>query len=658
MRIKNYLYVLSLALLCLFSCNSDDSDGGTPPITYTVSFDTGEGSTVEDQIVEEGGTAIRPEDPTRDGYSFEGWYKDEALTTAFDFTTEVTEDLTLYAKWEIITYTITFDTGEGSAVEDQIVEHGGTATRPEDPIRDGFSFEGWFTEQELTTEFDFATEVIEDLTLYAKWEEIITYTVSFDTDEGSAVEDQIVEEGGTATRPEDPTRDGYSFEGWFTEQALTTEFDFTTEVTEDLTLYAKWEEIITYTVSFDTDEGSAVEDQTVEEGATATRPEDPTRNGYSFEEWYTDEALTTEFDFATEVTENLTLFAKWMFLPANKAALADLLDSGTDPTLINTRLITDMSFLSLGSSFNGDISGWDVSNVTNMREMFRDATSFNGDISGWDVSKVTDMAYLFDNATSFDQNLSGWDVSNVTNMRDMFRAATSFNGDLSGWDVSSVTTMREMFQNATSFNGDLSGWDVSNVTDMYQMFRETPFNGDISGWSVSNVTNIEGMFRDATSFDQDLSGWNVSNVTDMAYIFRGATSFNGNISGWNVSNVTNMREMFRDATSFNGDISGWDVSKVTDMAYLFDNATSFDQNLSGWDVSNVTNMRDMFRAATSFNGDLSGWDVSNVTNMQNMFQNAASFDQDLSGWDVSGKNTTNMFLGATAMQEAHYPQGL
>ena len=154
----------------------------------------------------------------------------------------------------------------------------------------------------------------------------------------------------------------------------------------------------------------------------------------------------------------------------------------------------------------GDISGWDVSNVTDMGNMFEWTESFNGDLSKWDVSNVRDMKMMFWGAKSFDGDLSKWNVSNVTNMRGMFSHAHKFNGDLSKWNVSNVTNMGGMFVNAKSFDGDLSKWDVSNVTDMGFMFSNAEkFNGDLSKWDVSNVTDMDHMFRGAESFNGDLS---------------------------------------------------------------------------------------------------------------------------------------------------------
>ena len=113
-------------------------------------------------------------------------------------------------------------------------------------------------------------------------------------------------------------------------------------------------------------------------------------------------------------------------------------------------------------------------------------------------------------------HISYWDVSRVTNMRDMFYSS-KFDGDISKWNVSNVTDMGCMFQNS-KFNGYISKWDVSNVTLMSYMFTNSKFNGDISKWDVSNVTHMDGMFY-LSKFNGYISKWDVSNVTDMSYMF-------------------------------------------------------------------------------------------------------------------------------------------
>ena len=140
---------------------------------------------------------------------------------------------------------------------------------------------------------------------------------------------------------------------------------------------------------------------------------------------------------------------------------------------------------------NGDISNWDVSNVTSMNLMFYHS-NFNGDISNWDVSNVTDMSGMFQGSL-FNGDISNWDVSKVYLINCMF-CLSQFNGDASNWDVSSVTYMDNMF-NSSQFTGDISNWDVSSVTNMTQMFWNSVFNQDLFNWNVINVTECTSFSR-------------------------------------------------------------------------------------------------------------------------------------------------------------------
>jgi len=256
--------------------------------------------------------------------------------------------------------------------------------------------------------------------------------------------------------------------------------------------------------------------------------------------------------------------------------------------------------------------------VTDMEDLFGvydnyDYGSYDENISGWDVSNVTDMSGMFLNAKYFNQDIGGWDVSKVTDMSSMFHGATSFNQPIGGWDVSKVTSMKSMFNSAENFNQPIGGWDVSNVISMHSMFTyAVSFNRDIGRWDVSNVTNTSGMFNGATSFNQDIGEWDVSKITEMICMFCKAESFNQDIGGWNVSNVEQMKNMFMGATLFNRDIGRWNVSSVTSMWSMFQNATSFNQDIGEWNVSSVANMKSMFYGAESFNKDTSIWDVSKV----------------------------------------------
>ena len=137
---------------------------------------------------------------------------------------------------------------------------------------------------------------------------------------------------------------------------------------------------------------------------------------------------------------------------------------------LNVSGITDMSHLFEETRYNGDISKWDTSNVTNMRCMFRFAKSFNQPIGDWNVDKVTDMSYMFFNASTFNQYIGDWDVSSVTNMHLMFNCAKKFNQPISNWNVSNVTDMFRMFCNAENFNQDISSWNISDKVNRLYMF--------------------------------------------------------------------------------------------------------------------------------------------------------------------------------------------
>ena len=107
----------------------------------------------------------------------------------------------------------------------------------------------------------------------------------------------------------------------------------------------------------------------------------------------------------------------------------------------------------------GLIEHWDVSQVTNMNNLFFRQSNFNEDISQWNVGQVTDMGSMFEGAKRFNQQLSTWDVGQVTTMMGMFKEASSFNQPLSTWDVSQVTDLSGMFYGASSFNQPLADWE-------------------------------------------------------------------------------------------------------------------------------------------------------------------------------------------------------
>ena len=236
--------------------------------------------------------------------------------------------------------------------------------------------------------------------------------------------------------------------------------------------------------------------------------------------------------------------------------------------------------------------------------MFLGATSFNQDISKWDVSKVEKMSKMFDRAISFNGDISNWNVENVVEFDEMFKDATSFNQNIGDWKLNKLISTTGMFHGALSFNQNLNNWNVSNTQYMQRMFKGAiAFNGKIDNWNTSKVTNMNEIFMEAKTFNQNISDWDVSNVKSMIRMFKEAVSFNQNIGNWNVSNVNRFDETFKGAENFNNDISSWNVSKAKNMSGMFNGAKNFNFNISNWNVKNVTENSAIFKNALVFNED-------------------------------------------------------
>ncbi|ETT50106.1 InlB B-repeat-containing protein [Paenibacillus sp. FSL H7-689] len=299
------------------------------PITYTVTFESNGGSLVTEQTVNEGAVATAPGAPMLEGYTFDGWYSDSELMIPYGFTEGVIANVMLYGKWTKNSYTVSFNSNNGSSVSSQSVSEGDTAVVPDAPTRAGHVFEGWYSDAGLNESYSFMTPVMNNLTLYAKWTAI--YTVTFNSNGGSLVAEQNMQTGGNATEPAVPTRDGYVFNGWYSDAGLNEAYSFTTSVTGNLTLYAKWT-FNSRTVDFDSNGGAAVGSQTVVTGDKAVAPAALKWAGYRFEGWYSDRDLKIAYDFMTPVTSNITLYAKWTM--TSWLQVGDLLDLNSKSNVI------------------------------------------------------------------------------------------------------------------------------------------------------------------------------------------------------------------------------------------------------------------------------------------------------------------------------------
>lgn len=220
---------------------------------YTVYFETNDGTPVYPITVTEGGIILKSPTTVRSGFIFKGWYTDPDFSIPFEFGsygTRVYSDMSLYAKWEaeVVNHIVQFVSNGGSYVPMQAVLDGDAIFRPEDPIKNGYDFGGWYMNDSLTVLYDFDQPVTSNLILYAGWTEIDTpttyYTVTFEANGGTPSHPSVTIDAGTSFGQYIPwaTRPYYTFLGWNTSPygggAIFTD---TTIVNSNMTVYAMWQ---------------------------------------------------------------------------------------------------------------------------------------------------------------------------------------------------------------------------------------------------------------------------------------------------------------------------------------------------------------------------------------------------------------------------------
>ena len=267
------------------------------PTVYTVTYvlydGTNSGSNPASYTIE---GEITLAAATKDGYSFGGWFTDSAFENAIDkIALGSTGNMTLYAKW-YYTGTVTFETNGGSNIEPITQEYGTVLNAPEDPVRDHYTFAGWYSDEALQNEYVFSTMPDIDFTLYAKWEAVeysITYVLN--GGENGLNPDVYTVESAFDFAP--ATKTGHTFVAWYTLPDFTSApvSSIAAGTFGDMTLYANYS-INSYTISFDSAGGSAVTSITQEYNTAVSAPAAPSRNGYSFNGWLTDEGEAFVFD--------------------------------------------------------------------------------------------------------------------------------------------------------------------------------------------------------------------------------------------------------------------------------------------------------------------------------------------------------------------------
>lgn len=282
------------------------------------------------------------------------------------------------------TYRINFITDGGSKIESMEVVKGVIPTKPADPVKEGFEFVGWYADAELTEEYLFDKGLMKNIVIYAKWAKLFTITFESNCDE--VVEPIEVKEGDVIIRPQ-ITNDELTLIGWYLDAEFENEYDFKQTVTSNLVLYAKWVDTAeVFTVTFDAGEGYEVESQSVLYSNTVTKPDELKSVAHKVTGWYLDAELTNEYDFSTEVTKDLVLYAKW-------EQYVYLLSTSTNRNWV---------------AYNNNIK-----EQTNKEIEYIDRTQayMVGDDNGWKVLPIYELGVLNDAGDDFDPYTGTWNFT-------------------------------------------------------------------------------------------------------------------------------------------------------------------------------------------------------------------------------------------------------
>ena len=454
---------------------------------YVVTFDMQNGEPKFEQLVKKGNRVYEPSDPKNEGYIFLGWYRENEL---YDFTKVVKNNMTLVAKWEKDDYVkVSFETVGGNTIEPISVKKGEKVTRPIDPKKTGHTFKMWTLNG---VAFNFETPITEDITLLATYEDV--YSVYFDSNGGSKVASGTVK-GGKVAKPEDPTRKGYKFLGWYLEDKA---YDFSSEVKDNMTLKAKWLLENAYI-------------KTRAKGANSKliglSSEIISNEFQTYPSWSLDYSINKVIVGATKPTTGIVKSEDWSSSKDNSVK-AYIVKSGTkynlliaaeDPrTIIN--LPSDSSYL--------------------FADLFADSITFNSNVNS---KNVTNMAYMFSFSAS-NINLKNLNTSNVTNMSGMFSLLFPVNSHF--WPEVLIEDK-----------------DIEKFFHQIEPYVMTTIQG-IESLNISKVKDMSYMFTGQWFNSLDLSKWNTENVTDMSYMFAGINANKLDLSNFKMTKVQYDENMF------------------------------------------------------------------------------------------------------------------
>ena len=519
--------------------------------------------------------------PLRTGYTFSGWYLDTQTMMPYVFGTMPAEDVTLYGYWIANQYTITFETNGGSSISAITQDFGTSVNEPLDPIKEGYSLNNWYSDPELTQVYVFTTMPAEDITLYAQWS-INQYTITFESNEGSIVPSITQDYDTLVTEPNSPTREGYTFIGWYVDIALSEIYIFSTMPAEDIILYAKWS-VNQYTINFESNGGSLVSAITQDYGTSVSEPVAPTKEGYTLMAWYLDIELTQLYTFTTMSAENITLYAKWElntysvnYFFMDQDIVSDLpLNPGE--TIIQ---ISNGVFHSSALTSHGRLFTWGVNNNGQL-----------GDGTGVQKSNLTEITHMFvlnPGETIIQISMGGYHSSALTSHGRVFTWGGNTSGQLGNnqtfnlWEPTDITGHFNLEVGETVTYLSMGVLHSSAITSLGRLFMwgdnsygQLGNNSTIHSSLPIDITNQFNLAVDEEIIDVSLGQFHSSALTSLGRVFTwGRNHFNQLGNGTSIDqftpfDITSGFSLAIDESIIKVELGGVNSSAITSSGRLF-----------------------------------------------------------------------------------------
>ena len=613
-------------------------------------------------------------------------------------------------------YTVTFDSDGGSEVSAQSVKYGEYATAPEDPVREGYIFCGWYQVRTDGTledrKYDFASQVYGNITLKAVWQ--IPYHLKAGNDIHSIFAYGVHGIKAKHFAKAENAPESVEFYLDLAERDVPVWYDTAAEtiyyyIPEDKKLILNEDSHYMFGMNFtslesidtsDFDTSNVINMHQMFYNCSSLETIDlssfDTSNVTDMSEMFYYSSKLKELDLSSFDTRNVTtMSAMFAYCPSLETIkfYPDITDgengAGESSEQVvdsfNTSNVTDMSlmFTCCYKLKEIDCSKFDTSNVTNMYYMFNSCYVLETlDLSSFNTSKVETMRAMFSRCKVLTtiEGLDTFNTSRVTDMGSMFSECEKLSSlVLSSFNTSNVKYMDCMFAGCYTLTTlDLTSFDTRNVEDMSDMFNLKARNGQSALTTItfgpdfvtSKVTSMKKMFYGCEKLGSiNLSTFDTSRVTDMESMFCYCYSLEElDLSAFKTSNVTTMKSMFSMASvnDTNPNLeeivfsNSFDTSNVTDMSMMFyRNKALKSLDLSHFDTSKVTDMSYMFCNCSTLSKIIimDGFDTSNVTNMYSMFAECPKLTElDLSGFNTENVTTMeNMFDGCKALTSLKIP---